>query len=102
MGCWICKQNHFFGQCLRKKNNLHNIQEASNVEDVGGSVQRIYVALDERQVDHQSKMIKVEGKIANKTINILIDSRANNSYIAPNLVDRCHLKKSKLETTCLI
>ena len=25
-----------------------------------------------------------------------------NSYIAPNLVEKCHLKKSKLETTCLV
>ena len=43
--CWICKENHFSRQCLHKKNNLHNIQEDSNVGYVGGSVQRIYASL---------------------------------------------------------
>ena len=42
-------------------------------------------------------MIEVECKIANKTIAILIDYGARNSYIAPNLVEKCHLNKSKLE-----
>ena len=36
--CWICKENHFSSQFPRKKSNVHNIQEASNVGDVGGSV----------------------------------------------------------------
>ena len=47
-------------------------------------------------------MIEVPGKISNKTITILIDSGARNSYISPNLVEKCHLKKSKLETTSLV
>ena len=47
-------------------------------------------------------MIEVVGKIANKAITILIDSGASNSYISPNLVEKCHLKKSKLETTSLV
>ena len=97
----ICKENQFSSKWPRKKNNLHNIQEASNVGDVGGSVQRIYAALDGRQVDHQSRMIEVASKIANKTITILIDSRNRNSYISPNPVEKCHLKKSKLEIESL-
>ena len=32
----------------------------------------------------------------------MIDSGASNSYISHNLVEKCHLKKSKLETTSLI
>ena len=47
-------------------------------------------------------MIEVVGNITNKTITILIDSRVSNSYISPNLVEKCHLKKSKLETTSLV
>ena len=47
-------------------------------------------------------MIEVVGNITNKTITILIDSRASNSYISPNLVEKCHLKKSKLETASLV
>ena len=102
MKCWICKENHFVSQCPRKKNNLHNIQDASNVGDVGGSVQRIYASLDGRQADHQSWMIEVACKIANKTITIFIYLRDSNIYISPNLVEKCHLKKIKLETTSLV
>ena len=51
----------------------------------GGSVQRIYASLVRRNDNHQFRMIEVEGKIVDKTIDILIDSRARNSYIAPNL-----------------
>ena len=83
-----------FSHFPRKKNKLHNIQEPSNVGDVGGSVQRMYVALDGRQADHQSRMIEVTCNISNKTITILIDTSANNSYISPNLIEKCHLKKS--------
>ena len=47
-------------------------------------------------------MIEVAGDIANKTITILIDLGASNSYISTNLVEKCHLKKSKLETTSIV
>jgi hypothetical protein len=44
------------------------------VEDVGTSIPRIDVALDNRQSEYQSNMIEVENKIDNKPISILIDS----------------------------
>jgi hypothetical protein len=47
-------------------------------------------------------MIEVEGKIANQPIAILIDSGASHSYIAPNLVERFHLKRSKHEKSWLV
>ena len=46
----------------------------------------------------ESQLIEVAGKIANKTITILIDSGTSNSYISPDLVKKCHLKKIKPET----
>jgi hypothetical protein len=42
-------------------------------------------------------MIEVQGKIPNHPIANLIDSEAIHSYIAPNLVEMFHLKKSKHE-----
>jgi len=38
--------------------------EASIVGDVARTIPRIYVALDNRQADHQSTMIEIEGKIS--------------------------------------
>ena len=80
---------------------LHNIQ-ASTVGDVGSGISRIYAALDGRQEDHLSRMIDVVSINGNVPIVILIDSRSIHSYIASNIVERCYLKKSKLEVTRLI
>ena len=49
---------------------MHNIQEATIVEDMG----IIHAYLDDRQAEYQSNMIKVEGKIINQHVAILIDS----------------------------
>ena len=54
------------------------------------------------QAEHKSHMIEVAGKIASKPMAILIDSGASHSYIAPNMVERCHLKRSKLYRAGLV
>jgi hypothetical protein len=77
---------------------MHNIQEATTVEDMG----RIYASLHDRQEEYQSNMIKMEGKIINQTISILIDSGASHCYIDPKIVDRLHLEKSKLGKSSLV
>ena len=45
--------------------NIHNIQEDKIVEDMGRKMSKIYVALDNKQVEYQSSVIEVEGKIDN-------------------------------------
>jgi hypothetical protein len=77
---------------------MHNIQEATTVKDMG----RIYIALDDQQVEYQSNMIEVEGKIINQPVVVLIDSGASHCYIDPNIVDRLHLEKSKLQKASLV
>jgi hypothetical protein len=47
-------------------------------------------------------MIKVEGKIINQPVSILIDSRERHCYIDPKIVDRLHLEKSKLGKASLV
>jgi hypothetical protein len=81
-----------------KMKTMHNIQEATTVEDMG----RIYAALEDRQEEYQSNMIEVEGKIINHPVSILIDSGASHCYIDPKIVDRLHLEKSKLEKSSLV
>jgi predicted aspartyl protease len=77
---------------------VHNIQEATIVEDMG----RIYATLDDRKVEYQSNMIEVEGKIINHPVVILIDSGASHCYIDPKIVDRLHLEKSNLGKSSLV
>jgi hypothetical protein len=45
---------------------IHNIQEAKTMEDMGGSMSRIYIALDNKQAEYQFPMIEVEGKTNNQ------------------------------------
>jgi hypothetical protein len=47
-------------------------------------------------------MIEVEGKIINKLVAILIDSRKSHCYIDPKIVDRLHFEKSKLGKSSLV
>jgi predicted aspartyl protease len=85
-----------------KMKTMHNIQEATTVEDMGRNIPRIYAALEDRQAEHQSNMIEVEGKIINHPVAILIDSGESHCYIDPKIVDRLHLEKSKLEKSSLV
>jgi hypothetical protein len=93
--CWGCKEDHLYKDCPHRKERVkivHNIQEATSVRDMG----RIYAALNDRQADYQSNMIKVVGKIINQPVVVLIDSEASHCYIDPKIVDRLHLEKIKL------
>ena len=64
----------------------HNIQEATTMDDVGRYVPKICATFDNKQVEHQSHMIEVEGIIDKQPIAILIDLGASHSYIDHNLV----------------
>jgi hypothetical protein len=64
---WECGEPHLKRNCPRliakNRATIHNLQEASIVGDVGRSVHRINGAIDGRQVDHQSSVVEIEGKI---------------------------------------
>jgi hypothetical protein len=58
---------------------------------------RLYVALEDRQVEYQSNMIEVESNFINHPVTILIDSREIHFCIDPKIVDRLHLKRVSLK-----
>ena len=74
---------------------FHNIQEDEKMENMGGSMPRIYASFENKKSEYQSPMIEVEGKIENQPIGILIDSGASHSYINDNIVERFYLQRSK-------
>jgi hypothetical protein len=66
--CWGCERNHLYRDFPHKgeiMNTFHNIQETETLEDMGGNMPRIYVALEHKQEKHQSPVIEVEGKSDN-------------------------------------
>jgi hypothetical protein len=76
--CWVCKENNMYKDYTNeeeKMNTMNKIQEATTIEDMGRSIPKIYAALEDPQVEHQSHMIEVEGNIINHPFVILIDSR---------------------------
>jgi hypothetical protein len=103
--CWGCGGDHMyrdFPHRGEKVRIVHNVQQVDTVEDMGRNVPRIYAALDNKQVEFQSHMIEVEGKINNQTIVILIDSGASHSYLDPKMVERFHFPRSKLGKSWLV
>jgi len=63
------------------------------IRDIGQSVSRIYVALDNRQEDHQASIIEIDGKLCDQVVSILTDPGSNYSYVSPDLVDKCGFNK---------
>jgi hypothetical protein len=72
------------------------------VDDMVKNMPRIYAALDNIQANRQPPIIEVEGKIDNHPIDILIDSRASNSYIDMKIVESFKFKRHKYEKSWLV
>jgi len=49
--------------------------------------------MDNRKLDHHASIIQMDGKLCDQVVSILIDYEYNYSYINPDLVDKCGLRK---------
>jgi hypothetical protein len=98
MQCWGCKGDHRFRDCPHRGEKgrvVHNVQRVETVKDMGRNVPRIYVALDNKQVEYMSHMIEMEGMINNQTLAILIDLGSSHSYIDPKMVESLQFPRRK-------
>jgi hypothetical protein len=96
--CWGCGEEHLLRGCSHRQQNpgrVYNIQEATTVNDVARSLPQIYVALDNRQDDHQDSMMDMECMISNHHVSILIDPGSNLSYVSPQIVEKSKLQQVK-------
>ena len=59
------------------------------------NIPRINAILEDKQVDHQSTMLEVEGKLSNTYVSVLIDSEDSLSYIALRVLGKCKPIKEK-------
>ena len=55
--------------------------------DMTRSMPRISSALENRQADHRTSMVEIEGMINNRPIFVLIDPGTSLSYISPNICE---------------
>ena len=91
--------------CLHQNGNIsqvHNIQGDETMGQVARTIPRIYVAQEDRQADHQSTVVEVEGKIAKQYVSLFIDPRSTHSYITPKIVEICAFKKLKHSESWLV
>ena len=72
------------------------------MNDIARNIPIVNVSLEYRQVDHQSTMLEVEGKVLNIHVSILIDSESSSSYIASKVVKKCKLSKEKQKNAWLV
>ena len=72
------------------------------MNDIARNIPIVDVSLEYRQMDHQSTMLEVEGKVLNINVSILIDSWSSLSYIAPKVVEKCKLSKEKQKQKCMV
>eukprot|EP00253_Pinus_taeda_P027303 PITA_27303 len=74
-------------------NSINNIEVRALVGwSVGHvSIPRFYVAVDNRQAEHQASIVEMDDKLFDQVISILIDPGSNYSYVSPDLVDKCGL-----------
>ena len=95
-------QCSIYGKDHRKKDfslyqgsrpHIYNAQEAQMVGDVGHNIPHIYAIVDNKQTYHQASIIEMEGKLYSQVVSILIDLGSNYSYVNPDLVDKCGLRK---------
>jgi hypothetical protein len=96
--CWVCKEPNLFQDSLLNKNInqiLHNIQEATTINDISRCTHKINVSLENQHGDHQYSMVEIEGMINHKHVSILIDSGAILIYIPPTIVKVCKVNKNK-------
>ena len=94
--CQTCCGDHCKKDCPMYqvgRPQIYSSQESQTIGDVSQSIPWIYAAVDNRQVEHQSSIIEMEGKLHDQVVYILIDIGSNYSYISPDLVDKCFLCK---------
>jgi hypothetical protein len=63
---------------------------------------QIYVALDNRDIDHQASVVELEGTICNHLVSILVDPSSNLSYAPCEIVEKCKLQQDKHVKTSLV
>jgi hypothetical protein len=74
--CWGCGEEHLLRDCPHRQQNsqrIYNIQEDTTINDVARSMPQIYVAVDNKQADHQASVVEIEGMITIHLVSILID-----------------------------
>ena len=72
------------------------------VGQVARNIPRTYAALEDRQEDHQSTLVEVEGKIVEQYVYVFIDPISTHSYITPRIVENCYFKKLKHRKSWLV
>jgi len=103
---WICDKDHCKRYCVWYHSggrlHIYSAHEAHTVGNVNNRILQIYGSMENRHADHQTSIIRMEGKLFDQVVSILIDPGSNYTYINPNLVDKFGLRKEVHAESCLV
>ena len=88
--CWGCGGPHYQRDCPKFRTS-NNRREGKEPMGGAGSHHRIYAAVDNQQVEHQSPVVETSGMINKVKVKILFDSGATDSFISPVALEKCGL-----------
>jgi hypothetical protein len=71
-GCWTCGEPHYQCDCPVERTRVSRSAKPTTVGDMG-KAHRIHAAVNNRQAEHQSTVLKTTGTIADQTLSVLID-----------------------------
>jgi hypothetical protein len=92
--CWGCGGPHYQRDCPKLQSGfVHREGKASMGR--GSSNHQIYVAVNNRQAEHQSIVVESSGTLNHVNVNILFDSGATDSFISPSALKRSGLAAYK-------
>ena len=96
---------HYAKYCPNRKenfSNMHTIQEEETMGDVANEMPRIKATMENRQADHQTSIVEVQGMIQNQLVSILIEPSASLICLSPNIVEKCNLYLKIFEKSWLL
>ena len=81
---------------------MHSIQEGTIVEYITRSIPITSATLENKQSDHQTTVVEIEGTLKDKPIYILIDPCTSLSYVSPRILELYKLHQDKFEKYWLV
>ena len=103
--CWGYGGPHLCRNCPLENGNegqVHSTQEAETVGHEAVTIPNICAVLEDHQEGHKATVVEVKGQIVEHTVSLLIDPGSTHSYITPELVEMCTLKRSKHRISWLV
>jgi hypothetical protein len=88
--CWGCVEHHYQHDCLELQVGFVHREGKAPMGRMSSS-HHIYETVNNRQVEHQSRVVESSCTLNHVNVKILFDSGARDSFISPSALEKCGL-----------